>query len=54
MMGTGSRFVRHEKVSSSLDFPPGKSAKHKKNPPPGCACSLHIFYRVQPWELELS
>lgn len=31
MMGTKSKYVRHEKVSSSLDFPPGKSDE-QKNP----------------------
>jgi len=49
MMGTDNAFVRHGKVSSSLDFPPGKSDE-QRNPALGCACSLHIFYAVQSWE----
>lgn len=44
MMGTESGFVRHEKVSSSFDFLPGKSDEEKKLL---LAVLVHCIYFIQ-------
>lgn len=44
MMGTERGFVRHQKVSSSLDFPPGKSDEQKKDSSWLCLLFACVLY----------